>query len=545
MKNSLALLRSGLLGLFALVSLLFADGPADNIPENVRRVPPLGIEVSQTDHADLQARLQELESLLDELEKKLKPPLKRLIPDVEVFHRAVYQALNYQEFQQAGELKLAGAQLDLGKKRARHLLAGEAPWLKQTGLVVRGFRSRLDDTVQPYGLVIPPSYQFDGAHRHRLDFWFHGRGEKMNEVGFIQGRLKSPGQFTPADTIMLHPYARYSNANKFAGEIDCLEALEHVKEDYRVDENRILVRGFSMGGAACWQFAVHYADRWCAANPGAGFSETPDFLKTFQGETLNPTWYEKRLWHWYDCTDYAINFFNLPTVAYSGEIDRQKQAADMMDVALAKEGMQLTHIIGPGMGHKIDPVSQEEIARRLDAIAAHGRDPVPAKVKLTTWTLRYPSMFWVQLDRLGTHWERARLDAELTSDGVVISQLENVEAFSLVFYSGACPLDNTRPPTIVLGNQRLSGPPIASDRSWTVHLRKQGEAWAVVESPRGPGLEKRHGLSGPIDDAFMDRFLFVQPSGSVDAWTTTELDHAVTHWRQQFRGDVRQVKDTE
>ena len=74
-----------------------------------------------------------------------------------------------------------------------------------------------------------------------------------------------------------------------------------VKRRYRVDEDRIGVRGFSMGGAAAWQFAVHYTDLWFAANPGAGFSETPRFLKVFQNETLAPTWYEQKLWHLYDC----------------------------------------------------------------------------------------------------------------------------------------------------------------------------------------------------------------------------------------------------
>ena len=46
------------------------------------------------------------------------------------------------------------------------------------------------------------------------------------------------------------------------------------------------MRGFSMGGAACWQFAVHYPSIWVAAAPGAGFSETADFLKVFQNESV-------------------------------------------------------------------------------------------------------------------------------------------------------------------------------------------------------------------------------------------------------------------
>ena len=56
-------------------------------------------------------------------------------------------------------------------------------------------------------------------------------------------------------------------------------------------EDRLVMRGFSMGGAACWQFAVHYPSLWAAAAPGAGFSETADFLKVFQKESVQPAWF--------------------------------------------------------------------------------------------------------------------------------------------------------------------------------------------------------------------------------------------------------------
>src|SRR5207302_9617824 len=194
----------------------------------------------------------------------------------------------------------------------------------------------------------------------------------------------SPGEFTPPHAFVLHPYGRYCNANRFAGEVDLFEALDHVRRHYPIDENRIAVRGFSMGGAACWNFAVHYSGLWAAAAPGAGFAETPEFLRVFQKEKVAPTWYERKLWHLYDCTDWAVNLANCPTVAYSGEKDSQKQAADVMARALAAEGMTLVHVIGPGTGHKYHPAARAEINRRIDAIAARGRDPPPKRVRFTT-----------------------------------------------------------------------------------------------------------------------------------------------------------------
>src|SRR5262249_17256181 len=146
--------------------------------------------------------------------------------------------------------------LKQGLERAQQLRDGKPLWTAQTGLVVRGYVSRIDGSVQPYGLVVPASWQPNAAGRFRLDTWFHGRGETLSELNFLADRQRSYGQFAPANTFVLHLYGRYCNANKFAGEIDLLEALEHVRRHYPIDDDCLVVRGFSMGGAACWQFAV-------------------------------------------------------------------------------------------------------------------------------------------------------------------------------------------------------------------------------------------------------------------------------------------------
>ena len=358
---------------------LFADGPADNQVDQVRRIPKLGVEVTETDRQELNEGLKSLQAKLEKLGQSDSPMVKSLLPDVLIFHRAVDQALRFQEFFDAKEIPVGKALLQQGHLRADQLLKGEAPWTKQTGVVVRGYISKIDRTVQPYGLVIPATYQFDGTEKHRLDFWFHGRGELLSEVNFLNDRSRNVGPIAPSNTIVVHPYGRYCNANKLAGEIDTLEALAAVKQQYRVDPDRVAVRGFSMGGAACWQFAVHYPDQWFAANPGAGFSETPEFLKFFQKETLDPTPYERALWHMYDCPDYAANLAHLPTVAYSGDMDSQKQAADIMATAFEREGMKLLHLIGPMTAHSIHPESAKQIEAKLAEWASKGIDRAPKK----------------------------------------------------------------------------------------------------------------------------------------------------------------------
>ena len=537
------------IAVLATSTILYADGLKDNIPENVRPVPRVGIEVSADDRAALEAGLKTLQAQIKSLQSRRDARTPKLLPDVEIYYRAVHDALAYREFFSPRDVGKAKALLGIGQQRAKSLAEGKAPWTEETGLVVRGYRSKLDGTPQPYGLVVPKSYTTTGKSRFRCDIWFHGRGETLSEVNFIDSRMKQVGRLAPRDTIVLHPYGRYSNAFKFAGEVDVLEALQSVQQNYRVDDDRIAVRGFSMGGAACWQFAVHYADRWYAANPGAGFSETPEFLKFFQKETLNPTWYERKLWHMYDCTDYAVNLFHCPTVAYSGELDTQKQAADIMEIALAKERIDMLHIIGPGTKHAIHPDSAVEIDRRMQSLAEVGRERTPKVVRFTTYTLKYNRMHWVQLDVLGEHWKKARVEAALTQRGGISVRTENVAALTLSFPAGRSPLGLQRPVRIQIDGATVTGPRPKSDRSWECSLVRDGDSWKVSNS-QSEGLRKQHNLQGPIDDAFMDSFVFVSPTGKTNnanaqKWSAGELEHARVHWRKQFRGDARIKKDTD
>jgi hypothetical protein len=218
---------------------------------------------------------------------------------------------------------------------------------------------------------------------------------------------------------------------------------------------------------------------------------------------------------------------------------------------MSKAGLELVHIIGPGMGHSYHADSKKEINRRIDSIVERGRDPVPPHVRFVTWTLKYNRMNWVVVDGLEQHWERASVDADLSGgilDNSVRIATRNVSALTLSFEPGLCPLDNTRPPRVFIDGSKPSAPRVLSDRSWTASFRKVGSRWELVEEPEDYSkLRKRHGLQGPIDDAFTDSFLMVRPTGKplnakVGAWATGEMDRAIEQWRRHFRGDAR-VKD--
>ena len=535
------------LSMLLLVSLLIALRADAAAPAaRAATAPPVGLRITQADRAELEKGVAQLGRVIEALRAQTRGTAEeRLLPDVQIYHKAVDWPLRYNEFLRTNETALAGTLLKQGLERARQLGEGRAPWLTATGLVVRGYLSKIDGSVQPYGLVVPASLAADAKKNRRLDVWLHGRDNNLTELKFISDRQRSYGDFTPPDTIVLHPYGRYCNAFKFAGEADVFEALEHAKRNYAIDEQRLGVRGFSMGGAGCWHLAVHHPAVWAGAAPGAGFAETAIYTKALTKEPKPSSW-EQTLWHRYDSVDYAVNLFNLPTIAYSGELDKQKQAADVMAAALQREGLTLKHVIGPKVDHKYEPGAKQELARRFDEFMGRGRDALPARIRFTTWTLTYNRAAWFTVDGLEKHWHQARVEAVLKDDKTVHLKTSRVTGLTL----GPLPESVASADRIRINGQEVSAQPQRSGGNWTASFEQQPDGkWSLRTGKEDSSLRKRHGLQGPIDDAFTGRFLMVRPTGhpmneALGTWVVNELAYATNQWRAQFRGEALVKDDT-
>src|SRR5260370_7382931 len=113
-----------------------------------------------------------------------------------------------------------------------------------------------------------------------------------------------------------------------------------------------------------------------------------------------------------------------------------------MGEAMLKEGLHLTHIIGPKTGHRYHPDAKVEINRRIDSIVAKGRDPLPKKIRFTTHTLRYNRMSWVIVDELKEHWNPARITVENNGYGIHLNTT-NANPFTLTMPPGYCPLSGS------------------------------------------------------------------------------------------------------
>jgi hypothetical protein len=524
---------------------------ADAIPPITRVLPPEGLEIPPDVRSRLEARLAALRIRLDVAPDPWLRAGGQIHPDIEIFLKAVDYALLHREFYLPKDFEKADWALEQAEKRTDALLRRDASYQRATGLVVRGYRSRIDNSVQPYGLVIPENHDFQKLCP--LYVWMHGRGDKSTDLHFLFERASRQGQIAPPGAIVVHVFGRQCVGYKSAGEQDVHEAVAAVKAGYKIDDSRKVLMGFSMGGAGAWQVGAHSAGNWVAISPGAGFAETAKYQRLTPDRY--PPAYEQTLWGVNDVPNYVRNLFNTNVIAYSGELDRQIQAARVMEEAYQAEGRTLTHLIGPGVEHKYEPNTLAELMKRLDGFVQEGRDPFPSEVYLQTRTLRYFRQDWVIVDGLEQHWQDSRIDASRQGDKTAV-KTKNIARFRLILFPQSQVRGDTSKLEFEIDGQTLTPRPDGegiSQARLASFVKRDGK-WDW--SPNSQSLSvtgeirKHFGCQGPIDDAFVEPFLVVTPTGrsknaAFQAWVDFELQHLRDRWRALMRGDLPEKRDSE
>ena len=296
----MSVLKKTALLLVVAAAAIVAQDPGEKV------FPP-----STEQKAEVHKKLAELSARIAALGSKNADP--QLLADVQVYRKAVDYILRFpEEFFGPSYAAETIKVLDAGIQRALEVEAGMPSWTGKTGHVVRGFVSRVDGSVQPYGLSIPASY--DGGKPMRLDVWLHGTQMQLNEVRFIvqQEGPHSTSQIAAEDYIQLEPFGRMNHSYRYYAETDVFEAIASVQKLYRIDPERILIRGHSMGGQGAWRLGLQHPGFFAALEASAGYVETKEYARArLPKEGL--TAYQEAALHYYDAEDYALNAFNIPT----------------------------------------------------------------------------------------------------------------------------------------------------------------------------------------------------------------------------------------
>jgi predicted esterase len=473
------------------------------------------------------------------------------LAEVQIYHKAATWIRQHNEFYQPEAGRWTLEVLERGLRRAEEVGRGEFPWLNRVGrTAIRAYRSLIDGSVQPYAVTLPPGYDKERTRRWRVDVLLHGRDPGLTEAKFLHEHDDKPAPEGEA-FVRIDIYGRGNVGYRWAGEMDVVEAVENfaaverlLGRDGQLDPSRVVLRGFSMGGAGTWQLGLHTPGRWALLGPGAGFTTTHGYARELPPK-LPP--YQEACLHIYDAADYAENVFDVPVVAYAGQKDPQRQAAETVQARLKALDLSMEFLTAPGVAHHFPPEwrkkAEEAYARKL----LPGRPEYPPRVRFVTYTLRYAACAWVEILALDRHYDRALVDAERTETGFTV-RTANVQALRL-----GLPPNPPEPIVLSIDGQTVTARPwLSRSGSQDVYLERREGQWSVVlpqkiyvAGVRRP--QKMPRLQGPIDDAFMGAFVCVRGTGSawheaVQAYAERALQSFQAEWSRHFRGTLP-VKD--
>jgi len=475
----------------------------------------------------LQKSQKQLESEIERISPSISQDQKR---DLLGYVRAGNMAIRLGEYQRPGISNATDRVLKLGLQKVARLEKGTANPEPGTW-VCRAYQSTIDDSLQPYAIKFPKGFEQE-LSPWPLEVVLHGRSDGLNEALFLaQHETQKP---VLEKNVVVEVFGRGNNAYRWAGEKDVFEVIGEVlrRESPKIDPRKIVLRGFSMGGAGTWHLGLHYCDRFCIIQPGAGFTKTIGYAKTLK-EPLEP--WQLGLLNRYDAVSVFRNVAMVPIVAYSGGDDPQKDAAVTIENAISKSQWThgfFKHIIAPGLGHKMPPEWKRKVDEAIQPFVEKGLEEDPKEIRWTVNSLRHGKCHWIEVTGLQKHGESGQITAKKETNRVLV-ETQGVTHLNLY-------LKKRDPKSIQIDGTVVDMAKEVSSGNEAVSLMKGSKDW--VRDPSPQSTRKRPGLEGPIDDAFMDGFVVTLGSGvpwndSAQKAAREEMERFRKEWVLYMRGD--------
>ncbi|MBT9560511.1 MAG: hypothetical protein IV100_31090 [Myxococcales bacterium] len=425
----------------------------------------------------------------------------------------------------------------------------------RSGAFVRAYRSPFDGAPQPFAMYVPDA-AIRGAgergpgRRGARDVPFivalHPSGYTPtrtlkgvlgleSERGASRARLShllpSAAEIGRFDAVVAAPWGYDGTGSRYVGKVDVLTVMDLALGHYRIDPHRVLLTGGSLGGLGTWQLGLRMPDRFSGLMPIAGYGSVR-LYDNVRGKRLAP--WERFLVDRRDNVTFVPNARYLPMRCVHGERDNPKRSEVIVE-RYRELGYPAAFDVLPGIGHAAwdDAWAQKAALAFVQSTARPDlRAGPPDRVTLVSGSYRHAMAYGLTIDRFADHARLGRLDLERRGGrnpprGATARDLDDARASPVLVFDP----ENVARFTAELGDAptdvRVGGRPFSRLRGRQTFRVDAGGRWtresssppaATSEAPST--LDKRPGLSGPIDDIRYEPHLFVYGS-AVPADTET------------------------
>lgn len=445
-------------------------------------------------------------------------------------------------------------QLTTARDYARRLAKGDDPFRDQTGLLVKAYRSAADDTLQPYALYVPKSY--DPKKAYPLLVTLHGAtSNHLLNRRRVFGLGNRPGEsdyeairnediaFPEVDFIVLAPYGRGEMAGyNGLAEQDVLEAMDDVERAYNVDSDRVYLTGLSMGGGGTWHLGLRYPDRFAAIAPVCAVGDVSLFAFTEAASSE-----DRALMDLTGPTVLAENAGNQQVFIFHGDEDpavvpehSRRMVARYRDLGWLDRSVHYFEL--PGVHHFAWDFAYRD-ASLFARLAPVRRNPSPDHVVYSTFSPRYNKAYWLRIDRIDRGLTLARIEGTRREQRFEV-KTDNLSAFTLL-------LDAAHAPTGRPLEVRVDGQPAwrGVAKGTTLSFQRASGRW-TARPWLGPAVgPPDHAEANFLGGTLAERgpHVYVYGTGGDEAQNAAVRKAAETFadWGPNVRARFKVVADTE
>ncbi len=266
--------------------------------------------------------------------------------------------------------------------------------------------------------------------------WAGGSGDAVVADPAFRATADQLGAILAAPTS--EPLCDWSGSERCMSQ--ALSALRAIKRQWRIDDARVALSGFSMGGRGAFSTGVAYPEPWCAVLPVAGSI----------GAIVNSTDVAR---HQSYCCPHAENLRDARTLHTIGGADLAIAVAFNQGCAacFSSLGLDARYAEPPGVGHTIEP---EPWRSSVQWGLSRPRESYPRRV---TYNLRphsssitaggvyfhqllRDSLYWVAIEARRDNALPARIDAQTDGREITIATA-NVARLTVFLADEIVPLD--------------------------------------------------------------------------------------------------------
>ncbi|MFH1070103.1 MAG: prolyl oligopeptidase family serine peptidase [Candidatus Glassbacteria bacterium] len=414
-------------------------------------------------------------------------------------------------------------------------------YVRRSGFFYRTYRSRLDDTVYPYALYLPPGYD-SPERKWPLVLSLHGaysnHGNNMKRLFGIPTQEGEPDEFAffslpvrpvlpEVPGIVVSPWGRGTMGYHGPGARDVLDVLEIVTGAYPVDPEKISVTGLSMGGNGTWEMALRKPDLFATAAPVCPPADmNVDRIASGRLAVLHERFdWVDRIVAQNQISNWAVNASATKVHIYHGNDDPTVPIAnsEKMVEALGKFGIEAPLTRFDNVGHNAwDPAYE---GRRVLLELLSARRPLPQKlVRFTTCRYADSRHGWLEIVRFTRYGDYALVTAawDPAKGEIEVRELTNVSLLKIHPDRLAAPGSLKRLKLKIIDGgsaeaQVTDGGPLP------FRIGKNGKVSLAAGRDLPSGPVKRKGLEGPVWEALADRVVLVYGSGGGGGETLKQL----------------------